>query len=132
MGDDVSDQHASMLAFSIAVAWVCLAETSPWTRLPSALSFALVTLFICFVVLIDFLFAGRRVTFGIPRFLEALNLRQKMRQVFGRYVSAELRNRFHQLGRAKRQRTLDTCLESNGHEVSDLNRAVPEETQSCT
>lgn len=126
MDNNVSDQHVSMLAFYVAVAWVCLAGTGPWTRLPSALSFAMVTLFICLIVLIDFLSAGRRVNLVTPRFLEhAMGFRRKMRQLFGRCI----RVRFHALPwlrRRKRQRTADGAdTELGMSDWTEDNIAVP-------
>lgn len=127
----VSDQRARMLAFYIAVAWVCLAGTGPWTRVPSGLSFALVTLFICLIVLIDFLSAGRRVNLTVPRFLEDIDLRRKMRRVFERCVGKEFRDRFRRLGRAKRRGSADTNPGLDGYEMSDRNQALPEGMHSC-
>lgn len=117
-----------MLAFYIAVAWVCLAGTGPWTRLTSGLSLAMVTLFICLIVLIDFLSAGRRVRFVTPRFLEnAMGFRQRMRQLLRRCIRVKLHTLLR-LRRRKKQRTAHDGVDELGMSAMSLdsdNIAVP-------
>ncbi|KZT69947.1 hypothetical protein DAEQUDRAFT_233105 [Daedalea quercina L-15889] len=72
-----------MGAFYVAIAWVCLAGTSFWTRLLSGSIFFITTLFVCFIVVFD-LWSAQSTLPTTPRLLERiLSSRTIMREAFG-------------------------------------------------